>query len=587
MPPLVIVGARPAARPARQTLRQALAAAVSNDRDDSPAEVFAGCDDMTDRGGARMRPGGTMRGLITLLAAAAVLAGPAAAQRQGTSAPAPAAAGDSVRLSLDEALARALGQSQEVRLARSEVDLAAAQVREARASALPQLNANLGYTRTFASSFGGGGGITIPDSLQFSPDSTATLAERVSYLERNAPLAGLGGLGSLFGNLPFGQENSYTATFSGSQLLYNGGRTGAALQIARDFRAAAELGLVEQTAEVELGVRSAYVRALLAQEIQVSARQALAQAEAFLEQERLRLRAGRASELEVLRAEVSRDNLRPQLVQAENAAELAQLDLKRLVDLPLDAPLTLTTRLDVPSAEALAQPVIAAESVAQRAAIAQAERQVSIREQQVKVARSAFLPSVSVNMNYGRQLFPASTFDLSGDWRTDWTAGVQVQVPIFNGGARSAQLTQARVETERARLQLAQLRENVALQYQQAAGERERARTAIVARQTTAQSAQRVYDLTVLRYQQGLATQLDVSQARLELLQARTNLAQAVADFLIADASVLRSVGGTAGLMAASAADAVSAPITPVPAAPSSPTTPTTTVPATTTTTTP
>ena len=47
--------------------------------------------------------------------------------------------------------------------------------------------------------------------------------------------------------------------------------------------------------------------------------------------------------------------------------------------------------------------------------------------------------------------------------------------------------------------------------------------------------AQRVYDLTVLRYDQGLATQLEVTDARLSLLQARTNLAQAITDYYIAD----------------------------------------------------
>ena len=60
------------------------------------------------------------------------------------------------------------------------------------------------------------------------------------------------------------------------------------------------------------------------------------------------------------------------------------------------------------------------------------------------------------------------------------------------------------------------------------------------------QQAQRVYDLTVLRYEQGLASQLEVSDARLALLQARTNLAQALADYYTADATVIRTIGGTA-----------------------------------------
>ncbi|HSL70484.1 MAG TPA: TolC family protein, partial [Longimicrobiales bacterium] len=106
-----------------------------------------------------------------------------------------------------------------------------------------------------------------------------------------------------------------------------------------------------------------------------------------------------------------------------------------------------------------------------------------------------------------------------------------------------AGIDQARVEFRQAQLQLAQLRENVQLQYEQAAGERRRAASAIAARQQTVTQAQRVYDLTVLRYDRGLATQLEVSDARLALLQARTNLAQALTDFYIADATVRRALG--------------------------------------------
>lgn len=457
-----------------------------------------------------------------------------------TPAPAPAA-GDTLALSLDGAVTRALGESDEIRLARSEVGLANAEVRATRAQALPQLNANLGYTRTFASPFGGGGGITLPDSLGFSPDSTAPLAERVSYLERNTPNAGLIGLGSLFSGLPFGQENTYTATLSGSQTLFSGGRTGAALRIARHYRSAAELTLQERQADIALQVRTAYTQAQLARELEEIARAALEQAEAFLQQERLRQRAGESSDLEVLRAEVSRDNLRPQLVQAENAAQLAELELKRLLNIPSGQPLRLTTRLEAPDvAVATAD---AAAATAGRASLAAAERQAAIREEGIRIARGAFLPTVSVQAHYGRQLQPSTMFGFGETWRGDAAASLNVSVPLFSGGQRTAELQTARLEAERARLQLAQLREGVQVEYEQARGEAERARTAIAARQTTVQAAQRVHDLTVLRYQRGLATQLEVSQSRLELLQARSNLAQAIADLRIAGARLERATG--------------------------------------------
>ncbi|HEU0052367.1 MAG TPA: TolC family protein, partial [Longimicrobium sp.] len=372
-----------------------------------------------------------------------------------------------------------------------------------------------------------------------------SLAERIGYLERNTPNAGLVGLGSLFSGLPFGQENTYTATLSGSQTLFSGGRTGAALRIARSYRTAANLTLVEREADITLQVRTAYTQAQLARELSGIARAALDQAEAFLAQERLRQRAGESSDLEVLRAEVSRDNLRPQLVQAENSAELAELELKRLLNIPTGQPVRLVTALETP-AVAIAR-TDAALATAGRASLAAAEAQVAIREEGIRVAKGAFLPTVSLSAHVGRQLQPTETFALGEDWRTDAAASLSVSVPLFSGGQRAAELETARIEADRARLQLAQLREGVQVEYEQARGEAERARSAIAARETTVQAAQRVYDLTVLRYERGLATQLEVSQSRLELLQARSNLAQAIADLRIAAARVGRAVGGSAG----------------------------------------
>lgn len=485
----------------------------------------------------------TVRPLLLALASLGLaLAAPARAQDPWRKTPASPA--DTLPLTLAEALARATGQSEEVRLARSQVALADAQVSAARAAALPQVDANVNYTRTFDSPFRTGG-FTLPDSLRFEPDTLASLEERVRYLERRAPAAGIGGIGALFGNLPFGQQNAYTATLTGSQPIYSGGRVGAALRIADEFREAARLGLSEQVADIELQTRSAYYRALLAQELDRIAAAAVQQAEAFLEQERLRLRAGTASDLDVLRAEVALENLRPQLIAARNAASLATLDLKRLIDIPLQQPVQLTTPLTVPPAGELATPRVDPQLLlAQRAAVRAAERQVQIRQLQVKIARGGYLPSVDLRVNYGRQIFPGQLFDFAGqDWRTDFTATVGVRIPVFSGFRTRAEVQQAQVVFEQELLRLAQLRESVQLQYEQALGEKERAAADLAARQRTVEQAQRVHDLTVLRYQQGLATQLEVTDARLALLQARTNLAQAISNFYMADAGVSRAVG--------------------------------------------
>ncbi len=489
--------------------------------------------------------------------------------------------GDTVELSLPEVVRLAVQESDEVRMANTGIDLAEAQVTSVRSAALPQISANLGYTRTFASLFDTGEQEELPDSLIFEPDTTAPLAERVRYLERQVPTAAIGGIGQLFGDLPFGRENAYNATISGSQLLYSGGRVGTALDIARNFRELAGLNRTEQVAEIELQVRTAYVQALLAREMEAAAVAALEQAQAFLEQEELRLESGQASELDVLRAQVDRDNLRPQVVQARNAADIALLDVKRLTDVPMGAPIRLTSSLEAPDPDLAEEELRDEVLLAQRASLLAAQEQIEIRRGQVDIARAAYLPNVALQMSYGRQLLPEDVFGFDADWRTDWSATVGVQIPIFEGLRRGADVDIARAELEQARLQFSQLREAVQLQYQQALGEKRRALAAIEAREATVGVAERVYELTELRYDQGLSTQLEVSDARLALLQARTNLAQAIADYYVADAGLVRAgVPGADAAGAAGAADGMPpVPETPTPDTPQTPATGTPTPP--------
>jgi outer membrane protein TolC len=178
------------------------------------------------------------------------------------------------------------------------------------------------------------------------------------------------------------------------------------------------------------------------------------------------------------------------------------------------------------------------------------EQQVRIANEIVKQAIAAYIPALDFRMSLGRIMYPTEVFALNGrEWLTDWNASLTLKVPLFNGMKRGADLSQARIGLRQEEYRLAQLREAVQLQYQQALGERTRAEAAITARKRTVDQAQRVYDLTVLRYDQGLATHLDVSDARLGLLMSRANYAQAVAQYHIADAGLQRALGASSAAL--------------------------------------
>src|SRR5882762_5307587 len=106
---------------------------------------------------------------------------------------------DTIRLTVDEAVHRALEQGVDMRLARAAVTSANGQVREAFASALPQITGSLTYTRQFASIYSGLGG----------PDT------------------GSNSLSDLFKNTPFGAPNAWNLQLQATQLLWSGGKVGA------------------------------------------------------------------------------------------------------------------------------------------------------------------------------------------------------------------------------------------------------------------------------------------------------------------------------------------------------------------------
>src|SRR5574341_125937 len=140
---------------------------------------------------------------------------------------------DTLRLSLEQAVQRALSQSEEVRLAAAQVHEMNGQVREAFAGALPQINGSVTYTRQFASIFSGLSGGNNGDT---------------SFT-------------NIFKNSPFGAPNSWAFDVTASQVLWTAGKVGAGLSAAKAARQAARYNREESTTDIAFAVKQAYLNA--------------------------------------------------------------------------------------------------------------------------------------------------------------------------------------------------------------------------------------------------------------------------------------------------------------------------------------
>jgi outer membrane protein len=420
---------------------------------------------------------------------------------------------DTLRLTLDAAVHRALDQSIAMRLARANVVDARGQVREALSGALPNVTGSIIYTRQFASIYQNLGGS--------SGDSLA----------------------KLFKNTPFGAANTWNFQLQATQILWEGGKVGAGLAAAKSVRQIATLTQSETAADVTYQVKQAYWNAALQGRLTAIAVENLEQARQQLRQVRLFRQAGTRAEYDLLRAEVDAANQEPPVVQARNGYDIAMLDLKRLLTMAPEQPLVLATTLESPEAMI---PVLASDSLGEpnRPGLAAAEVTVHQQELLLKVARADRWPTLKVTTTYNEQAFPQSVFPASGDqFRRGWNGELKLSFPLFDGFKTAGSVEQARAAVLRAEAQRDSMRSQVALDVAQAKAEVARTRALLVARRETVRQAQRAQYLAGVRYTNGMATQLDVSDARVAAQQSEVNEVQATRDYLVALAQLERALG--------------------------------------------
>lgn len=423
-------------------------------------------------------------------------------------------AGRTLVLSLEDALRIAAGENETIWVAEAGVQRALGSERIVRSQLFPQLNGSAQYTRTLRSQF---------DDLNF------------------------GG-----GDLPFGRENQYTLGLTLNQLVFDGGRVLSQRRAAEARRRSAEIDVGSARAQTLLDVTRSYFDAQLADRLVTIAERSLAQSEEILRQTDVARRVGDRSEFELLRARVARDNQLPALIRRRTARSESYLRLKQLLNVAPEENLTLTTGVEeeVPRFSTV-EDVVPDE----RAPVRQAAENVLANEAQLSEARGQRLPSINLSSNYSPVAYPANGAPDPGDFQENWTVSVNLSVPILTWGRLRGNEQVAEGNLAEARARLVQTREAAVFDERDARNALADAQATLAGSVSTAEEAARAYSIAQIRFREGIASQIELSDSQLLLDQAEVNRASALRDLQVARARLalledLPLTGGTSGVAA-------------------------------------
>jgi outer membrane protein TolC len=323
------------------------------------------------------------------------------------------------------------------------------------------------------------------------------------------------------------------ATVTASQLLFDFGKNWAATDAAKANSEFAREAVELQKDLIALAVKQSYYNLLLSSRLVVVNAQALDRADLNLRSAQGFFDVGTRPKFDVTRAEVDVANARVSLIRAQNAVSLSRISLNTVMGIAVNTPIRV---MDILAYEPFTvdRDTLVAEALRRRAEYRQAKYQLDAAEAIVRQNFRNFFPDIVASGTYGAA---------RADMNEIYSYGVQLNWSIFDGGNKIARYKEAKALLDSSRASVRDTELTIWQQVEQAYVNLLSAEEQIGAAQKAVESAQENFRLSQGRFDAGVGTIIELTDAQLALTQAQSTQAQALTDYRLAIAQLERNLG--------------------------------------------
>lgn len=417
-----------------------------------------------------------------------------------------------LRLDLKTALSIAQDNNPTIKIAQMEIQRVDYSKKEAIGNLLPNVSATGQYTNN------------VMKSVMFMPASMSAAFGGKSYME-------------------VGYKNSYAATVSANLPLVN-------FSLWEQIKSKqTEMDLIIEQArsskiDMSKQVKDAYFNVLLAKASLKVLEQSINNTKETLRTVSDSYNQGLSSEYDYLRAQVQLNNLNPSYIAAKNGVDLAELQLKMLLSLPLTQQIDVTEQLlDFEGNINLLSTFENEHALQYNSTLRQLDLNIAKLQHSLKMTKYQHLPSLAAFGQYSYQT-QAEDFKFSDyNWVSSAAIGLSLSIPIFSGNTIINQTKQAKIAIKELELQKDYATNGQELQVTSALDNMRTANEQLLANRDAIKQAERGYEIAKVRYGTGTGTILELNDSELALTQSRLNYQQSLYDYLSAQAALEQILG--------------------------------------------
>lgn len=410
--------------------------------------------------------------------------------------------------SLADCIRYAYEHQDSVKNAALDVKSAEYKVKETIGTGLPQIN----------------GSATFQDYIKKPVQVSPVFGNNFQILDPNGPLVAL----------PFGPVK-YTNNYSlqASQLLFSGTFI-VGLQAVKTFKELSQRSLDRSKIQTNVNVTKAYYQVLVSGE-QVKLLDAnIAQLKQQFDQTVQRNKQGFVEKIDVDRLDVQYNNLITNRENVVRTLVLSNQMLKFQMGMPIEEELALTDKLeDININQQVAQNVVDTAFYHNRIEYKLLQTNITLNELEVKSKKAEFLPTLSFNAGLGGVFQENQTKYLYNNIYYNSFIGLSLNVPIFSGGQRIARLRQSQITVLKSKNDLANAANGFKLQANAANITYLNSLQSLNNQKRNRTLAQEVLRVAKIKYDQGVGSSVEVTQAQTELENADNQYIQALYTVLI------------------------------------------------------
>ena len=443
----------------------------------------------------------------------------------------------------EEAINIALEKSSDVKSAEEDLKSASSQVTAGYGNAYPTIDLSATVTRIFGL-----------DDVEKSTDLTDAAAQMAAGTDENGnPMAnaydqqviGPAVDGLIYGMKSQGYRWQSSVGITATQILYAQGKVGTGIEIAKAYKRVSEVNLENKKAQVRYDVANAFDQLIYldsAISIMYASKDMLQENLNFVEQS---LKSGLATELDLIRVQLSMDQLNSKIASTEKKRILARNALLNTMGLEWESDVQFQGDLRDPAAGYTYPDTSMANVKKRRRELVMLEETENMKTLNIEIEEGGYKPTVVLlgGIKYANNKNDFFDWDAPKWDKLNKYVALNVTMNLFNGMKTRESVTQAKSSLRSTQIQKETAERGFRMQIESCANTLEDANSQIEIAKRQVDLAQKNYDLTNDAYKLGRETQLNLLTAENSLRTAKLDYMNSIVEWNKAYNALLQATG--------------------------------------------